>query len=241
MLNLNNNKRMLKKTSTMLLAVLIVLGSLTLTGCHTDMWVQPKAKPQAESDFFPDDQSSRPLVPHTVDRDHLRTDQPYYTGWVGGTLNSQGELAGADLVDKIPARALKQFENSPEKLLARGQQRFDIFCSPCHSRIGDGQGMIAIRGFSQARPPGNYHTKRLREMPIGHFYDVITNGYGNMYSYASRIEPQDRWAIAAYVRVLQESQNGRAENLTPEETEQATKTERLSPPEPATDNGKPPK
>ncbi|MBC8066293.1 MAG: cytochrome c, partial [Chlorobia bacterium] len=86
------------------------------------------------------------------------------------------------------------------------KERFEIYCTPCHGQIGDGQGMIAKRGFTLRRPVGNYHTERLRKMPVGHFYDVITNGYGSMYSYASRIEPRDRWAVVAYVRALQLSQ-----------------------------------
>jgi mono/diheme cytochrome c family protein len=94
-----------------------------------------------------------------------------------------------------------------QAFLKRGQERFNIFCSPCHGRLGDGLGMIANRGLSLRRPVGNYHTDRLRKMPVGHFYDVITNGYGAMYSYASRVEPEDRWAIIAYIRVLQLSQN----------------------------------
>jgi hypothetical protein len=186
------------------------------------MWVQPKVKPLAESDVFPDDQSSRPTVPHTVSREFLKTDQEYNTGWTGGRLatdptTGRQEIVGAQIVDKIPAAALKAFGDDPKKMLERGQERFDIFCSPCHSRIGDGNGMIAQRGFSQRRPPGNYHTDRLRKMPIGHFYQVITEGYGVMYSYASRVETPDRWAIAAYIRVLQTSQNAPVAELTQEE------------------------
>src|SRR5579872_2669486 len=205
---------------------LFAFAGLALAGCHTDMWVQPKAKTFAESDFFPDDQSSRPLVPHTVARGFLKTDEPYYTGWVGGHLVTNPatgleEYADAKIVDKIPAAALKAFDNDPKKMLERGQNRFDIYCSPCHSRLGDGNGMIAQRGFSQRRPPGNYHTDRLRKMPIGHFYQVITEGYGVMYSYASRVETQDRWAIAAYIRVLQKSQHADPAELTPEDKQQA--------------------
>ena len=129
----------------------------------------------------------------------------------------------AQIVDKIPAAAMKAFNNDPDKLLKRGQERFDIFCSPCHSRLGDGNGMIAQRGFSQRRPPGNYHTDRLRKMPIGHFYQVMTEGYGVMYSYASRVETQDRWAIAAYIRVLQKSQKAVPSELRPDEIEKAEK------------------
>jgi hypothetical protein len=218
---------------------LVVLGGLALTGCHTDMWVQPKAKPLAESDFFPDDQSSRPFVPHTVARGFLKTDQEYYSGWTGGHLvadpvTGKEEIADAQIVDKIPIAAMKAFDNDPKKMLARGRERFDIFCSPCHSRLGDGNGMIAQRGFSQRRPPGNYHTDRLRKMPIGHFYQVITEGYGVMYSYAARVETQDRWAIASYIRVLQKSQKADIAELRPEEIEDADKNIKPSaPPVPA--------
>jgi mono/diheme cytochrome c family protein len=97
--------------------------------------------------------------------------------------------------------------------LKRGQQRFEVYCSPCHGRIGDGKGMIAVRGLALRKQPGNYHTPKLRKMPLGHFYDVITNGFGAMYSYSNRIEPADRWRIAAYVRVLQASHNVPASSL----------------------------
>lgn len=210
-----------------------LLGALTLTGCHTDMWVQPKVKPQADSDFFPDNQSSRPRVPNAVPRGLLKTDQEYHTGWTGGTLVN-GKLQNAQLVDKIPTAALQAFDGDQEKMLKRGQERFNIFCSPCHSKLGDGDGFIARRGFSQARPPVSYHTDRLRNMPIGHYFDVITEGYGVMYSYASRVETQDRWAIAAYIRVLQLSQNANLADLTPEEIQKAeAKNQPLAPPDPS--------
>jgi mono/diheme cytochrome c family protein len=205
---------------------LLTLAAATVAGCHTDMWVQPKVKPLAESDFFRDDQSSRPIVPHTVARGFLKTDQEYHTGWTGGHLvtdriTGRDELVDAQIVDKIPTAAFRAFNSDARKMLERGRDRFDIFCSPCHSRIGDGNGMIAQRGFSQRRPPGNYHTDRLRKMPIGHFYQVITEGYGVMYSYASRIETQDRWAVAAYIRVLQKSQKATPAELKPDEVAEA--------------------
>ncbi len=181
---------------------------LALTGCHIDMWNQPKDKPQSESEFFADGEGSRPLVAHTVDRDHLKIDQAYYTGYTGGQLVN-GKLVGARYVDAIPQAAYKAFNSDPVTMLKRGQDRFNIFCSPCHSKLGDGNGMIAQRGFNLKRPPGNYHTERLRNMPIGHFYDVITNGYGTMTPRAFQVEQADRWAIAAYIRVLQRSQNAR--------------------------------
>ena len=99
-------------------------------------------------------------------------------------------------------------------LLERGQQRFRIYCTPCHSEVGDGRGMIVQRGFP---PPPSYHIARLRDAPVEHFYDVITNGYGVMYSFAYRVQPEDRWAIAAYIRALQRSQDATAADLTPEE------------------------
>ena len=170
---------------------LLAVASLGLlvAGCHTDMWRQPRQEPLDHSDFFADGQGNRPLVPGTIARDHLRDDNAFFTG----TKNNKW-------MDELPMPLTK-------KLLERGQERFQIYCTPCHGQVGDGQGMISHRGFNLRRPVGNYHTDRLREMPIGHFYDVMTNGYGAMYSYASRIEPQDRWAVAAYIRALQLSQN----------------------------------
>jgi mono/diheme cytochrome c family protein len=222
------NRTLKRGTASLAALGAVVLGGLALTGCHTDMWVQPKAKPMAESDFFVDDQSSRPIVPHTVSREFLKTDEEYNTGWTGGRIQidpvtGNQEIVGGQIVDKIPAAALKAFDGDPKKMLARGRDRFDIYCSPCHSRLGDGNGMIAQRGFSQRRPPGNYHTDRLRKMPIGHFYQVITEGYGVMYSYAARVETQDRWAIASYIRVLQKSQKADPAELRPDEIEEAGK------------------
>jgi mono/diheme cytochrome c family protein len=176
------------------------------------MWVQNKQAPLSENDLFSDGASSRPLVPGTIPRGHLREDGAFFTGIENGKW-----------VDKIPVAIT-------EDLLKRGQDRFDIYCSPCHGRIGDGHGMIAQRGFQLKRPVGNYHTDRLRKMPVGHFYDVITNGYGAMYSYASRVEPQDRWAIVAYIKALQLSQHGSVNDLDATERQQLdqkmeTKTE----------------
>jgi mono/diheme cytochrome c family protein len=173
---------------------------LMLAGCHTDMWVQPKIhEPLQASTFYPDGSSARPLIPGTVARDHLREDEAFFTGMKNGKL-----------IDQFPVPVTKE-------LMERGQDRFNIYCVPCHGRLGDGQGMIANRGFTLRRPVGNYHTDRLRKMPVGHFYDVITNGYGAMFSYASRIEPQDRWAIVAYIRALQLAENGTVNDLTPEQ------------------------
>jgi mono/diheme cytochrome c family protein len=178
--------------------------AMGLVGCNTDMWVQPKHAPLDDSELFTDGAASRPLLPNTISRGNLREDGAFFTGIENGKW-----------VDKMPVEVTK-------KLLQRGQERFDIYCTPCHGRLGDGKGMIAQRGFQLKRPVGNYHTDRLRKMPVGHFYSVITNGYGAMYSYASRVEPSDRWAIVAYIRALQLSQNGKVSDLTPEQVEQLT-------------------
>ena len=178
---------------------LFAVGLATLVaGCHTDMWRQPRHEPLDPSEFFADGQTNRPLVPGTVPRDHLRLDNTFYTGATNGRWT-----------DELPMPVTKA-------LLKRGQERYQIYCTPCHGQLGDGNGMIAKRGLQLRRPVGNYHTERLRNMPVGHFYDVITNGYGAMYSYASRIEPQDRWAVAAYIRALQFSQNADPADADPE-------------------------
>ena len=187
-----------------------------LTGCHIDMWVQKKAKPQTVSEFFADGASSRPPVLHTIARGGMKTDQQYFTGYTKGEIVGD-KLVGAQYVETIPLAAYKVFDNDTKKMLERGQERFNIFCSPCHGKVGDGKGMIALRGFSAKRPVGNYHTKRLRDMPIGHFYDVITNGYGTMTPRAFQVEQPDRWAIAAYIRALQISQNAQPADLTSED------------------------
>lgn len=180
---------------------LLAFGALSVVGCHTDMWRQPRQLPLDESTYYADGASSRPLVQGTIPRDHLRLDEAFYTGALNGKW-----------IDEIPLKV-------DEPLLKRGQERFDIYCSPCHGRLGDGKGMISQRGFQVRRPVGNYHTERLRTMPAGHFFDVITNGYGTMYSYASRVEPQDRWAIVAYIRALQLSQNASPTDIEAAELE----------------------
>ena len=184
---------------------------MTLTGCHVDMWRQPKERPQSTSEFFTDGASNRLPVANTVIRgsNDIKQDEGYYTGYVGGIVNGKA-------IEYLPEKAVASFPGAADSdrkfaMLKRGQERYNIFCTPCHGKVGDGNGMIAQRGFSLRRPPGNYHTDRLRKMPIGHFYDVIVNGYGSMYPYASRIQDvNDRWAIVAYVRALQLSQSATA-------------------------------
>ncbi len=163
-----------------------LLALLSLAGCRQDMHDQPRFKPLAQSDFYADLRSARPQVLGTVARGQLHQDTYFYTGKLG---NNPGDYMPFPVTEDV---------------LERGQERFNIYCAPCHSRLGDGNGMIVQRGF---RSPPSYHTDRLRKAPLGYFFDVITNGFGAMPEYASQIPPRDRWAIVAYIRALQLSQN----------------------------------
>lgn len=157
------------------------------TGCRQDMFNQPKVKPLARSDFYDDGSGARPPAAGTVARGQLRADRAFETG-----IGPDGRFVG-----RLPLPLTRD-------LLRRGRERFDIFCSPCHGRLGDGRGMIVQRGF---KAPPSYHIDRLRRQPIGYFFDVMTNGFGQMSSYAIQVPPADRWAIAAYIRALQLSQH----------------------------------
>jgi mono/diheme cytochrome c family protein len=161
---------------------------LTLcSACRLDMQVQPRVNPLAKSDFFPDQRSARPPVEGTVARGQLHEDTYFYTGKIGNTPG-----------DYMPFAVTRE-------VLDRGRERYNIFCAPCHSRVGDGNGFVPSRGF--ARKPPSYHIPRLQKAPVGYFYDVITEGFGTMPDYSSQIPPRDRWNIVAYVRALQLSQN----------------------------------
>jgi mono/diheme cytochrome c family protein len=195
----------------MALAELTVLT--ILVGCdRLDMYDQPRYKPLAESDFFSDGLSARPHVEGTVARGQLRDDEPLYTGKEGGKLSSQIPQAAYRWVYDRDPRQFDQSQDQTEPaelrraLMMRGRERFDIYCSVCHGRTGDGDGMIVRRGF---RKPPSLHIDRLRNAPAGYFFDVVSNGFGAMPSYANRIDVFDRWAIVAYVRALQFSQNAR--------------------------------
>jgi mono/diheme cytochrome c family protein len=170
-----------------------ILSLMLLSGCN-DMKYQPKYQhPNQESAFFPDGRATRMPVSDTVSQDGLRLDDHLY----------KGKVIGKD------AEALP-FPLTPE-LLNRGQERYTIYCAVCHGATGVGNGMIVQRGFPA---PPSYHIDRLRTAPIGHFYDVMTNGWGKMYSFNDRISVKDRWAIAAYIRALQLSQNGRLSDVS---------------------------
>lgn len=183
----------MKKTVATLASCFLLLA------CRKGMVDQQHLKPLAEEHFFADDAGSRMLPPHTVARGHLEDDGQFFTGKIGNQL-----------VATMPAPV------TPE-LLRRGQERFDIYCAVCHGRTGEGNGMIVQRGFPQ---PPSLHEQRLRDAPVGHFFDVITNGYGVMYPYASRVSPEDRWAIVAYIRALQLSEHATPADADAEDARQ---------------------
>ena len=190
---------------------------LLAAGCdRLDMYDQPRYEPLEASDFFADGLSARPPVEGTIARGALREDEPFYSGKEGGQLVSQIPAAAYRAVyDREPRQFGRPYDQTEPAvlrlaLLRRGRQRFDIYCSVCHGRTGDGDGMIVRRGF---RRPPSYHTDRLRQAPAGHYYDVVTNGFGAMPSYVSRIEVADRWAIVAYIRALQLSQNAQWDDV----------------------------
>ena len=161
---------------------------LILAGCRQDMHDQPRFKPLAKSDFYTDLRSERPPVEGTVARGDAHEDTYFYTGMMG-------ENPGDYMPPQVPVN---------EETLVRGRERFNIYCAPCHSRTGDGNGMVVQRGY---RHPPSYHDERLRKAPLGYFFHVMTDGFGAMPDYASQIPPRDRWCIVAYIRALQLSQN----------------------------------
>jgi len=165
---------------------ILLLAMTAGIGCRLDMHVQPRYNPLAKSDFFADQRSARPLVPNTVARGDLRDNSYLYSGKFG---DSPGDYMPFPVTDDV---------------LSRGRERFNIYCAPCHSRVGDGNGIIPQRGY---RHPPSYHIERLRKAPLGYFFDVMTNGFGAMPDYSSQIPPRDRWCIVAYIRALQLSQN----------------------------------
>jgi Cytochrome C oxidase, cbb3-type, subunit III len=179
----------------------LVLALLAGTACRVDMHVEPRYDPLAPSTFFADGRSERPPVPGTVVHGDLRTDELRYTGRINGVVANEFPfpITRADL--------------------ERGRQRFNIVCTPCHDYTGSGHGMIVQRGF---QAPPSYHIERLRNAPVGHFFDVMTNGYGAMYSYANRVTPDDRWRIAAYIRVLQLSQHATLNDVPADQRGQLT-------------------
>jgi hypothetical protein len=176
-----------------------VLLAVVLTGCQPSMTDQPRLDPLEASDFFDDGRSERPRVEGTVARGELHEDTLFYTGKVNGKLSEDFPFAVS------------------RPILERGRQRFEIFCRPCHGTLANGNGAVPDRGFT--RPP-SFHTPRLRAMTPGYFFDVMTHGFGDMTSYGDRVPPADRWAIAAYIRALQLSQNASIEDVPQDERRQ---------------------
>lgn len=175
-----------------LLRLLGTMAALAaLAGCQQQMAIQPRYQPLAASDYFADGQAARQPVDGTLPQGRADLDYLY--------------VAKDATTFPLPLTA---------DLIARGQQRYNIFCTPCHGLSGDGNGFVTTRGF---RHPPTFHSDRLRAAPVGHFFDVITNGFGAMYDYSAQIPPRDRWAIIAYVRALQLSQNVPAAQLTPDQ------------------------
>jgi mono/diheme cytochrome c family protein len=188
------------KTSLMLTTVTI----LAIAGCRQQMADQPYKRPLEPSNFFDDGMASRPVEPGTVAHTGREQNDQQFNGKVDGKL-----------VDTFP------FEVTME-VLARGQERYEIFCSPCHDRLGTGQGMIVRRGFTPAR---SFHETRLREAPAGHFFEIMTQGFGPMPSYANQLSEHDRWAVIAYIRALQFSRNARLDQLPPEDRAKMKETQ----------------
>ena len=178
------------------LSLLAPLALLFLASCRQDMHDQPRYEPMEASSFFADGRSARPDVPGTIARGELPGNEHFESGRQGDALATE-----------LPVPLTRE-------LLERGRERYDIFCAACHDRTGYGQGMIVRRGMKQ---PPSLHIERLQQAPIGHFFDVITVGIGQMYDYSDRIEPEDRWAIAAYIRALQLSQNATPSDVTADE------------------------
>ena len=215
------------------LACLLLSASclLIFTGCRQDMQDQPKYTAYQSSGFFRDGLSSRQLVEGTVPRGYLRADREFYTGkknkpgGVPGAIGMQSSattlpgVAGPSPTGQSGANAQNAYPDDVEtfpfpvtmETMNRGQERYQIFCAACHGMTGIGDGLIVRRGF---RRPPSFHEERLRQAPVGHFFDVSTNGWGAMPSYAAQVTPADRWAIIAYIRALQLSQQATASPAT---------------------------
>jgi len=186
----------LRRSAGMVLGLAVLLLA-PACGRRMDMYDQPRYKTMRASSFFDDGKSAREIVPGTIARGFLEEDRHLYHGMVDDTT----------FAATFPMPVTRD-------VLLRGQQRFDIYCTPCHDYVGSGRGMVVRRGFKQ---PPSYHQDRLRNAPVGYLFDVMTNGFGAMSGYASQIPVLDRWAIVAYIRALQYSQNAKLAELPPAE------------------------
>ncbi len=189
--------------------LLIVAFCVLSFSCRYDMQDQPRYKAHKKSDFFSDKKAMRELPEGTVARGYLRENKAFYAGKKENVDSSVQATTGTDAAgNSVVTSFPDSIEKSPvpvtQELLDRGEQRYKVFCIVCHGPVGSGDGMVVRRGYPK---PPTYHDDRLRGAPDGHFFDVITNGWGKMNSYGSQIPPADRWAIVAYIRALQLSQN----------------------------------
>lgn len=182
------------------LAAAVLVSAAALAGCRQDMHQAPRYDPLEQSDFFADQRASRPLVEGTVARGHLRADKAFYTG----------KAPDGAFLARVPVPVTRE-------VLLRGQERFNIYCSPCHAATGEGNGMIVQRGF---KAPPSFHVDRLRQERDGYFFDVMTNGFGVMQDYAAQLKPEDRWAVVAYLRALQFSRQATVADVPEAEREQ---------------------
>lgn len=210
---------------------LLLLVLSVLAGCRQEMAQQPSVRALEPSSFWPDRQSARHPPPGTVARSEVRMDRQLFTGILDESKGGAGDPKGARPLAGEKANRLRDaWEVVPyvdafpypvtQEVLHRGQQRYNIFCSVCHDPLGGGLGVVVERGYTK---PPSYHTPRLREAPVGYFYDVITRGYGSMPNYGDLVPSNDRWAIAAYIRALQLSQNAELSELPEPVREEARK------------------
>ena len=214
-MRIGNSNMMARRSRGAALGLLAAGLLLAAGGCRKDMYDQPKYEAYDPSTTFRDGTSSRPQIEGTVARGDLRADDHYYLGKVDGKE-----------ADTFP------FEVD-RTTIELGRQRYMIYCTPCHGRLGDGKGMVVRRGFSA---PPTFHSEYLRKIPVGHFFEVITNGHGAMYSYAARIPVDQRWAIAAYIRTLQYSWDAKSEDLN--EDDRKKMAEAATPRKSPTDDSK---
>jgi hypothetical protein len=188
----------LSQASLRKIAMLVAATSaIFMAGCRQDMHNQPKFIPQRGTEFFADHRSARPAIENTVARGSLHEDSYFYTGTVVGANGYREER------DQLPFPATLT-------VLQKGQERFNIYCTPCHSRVGNGLGEIVQRGY---KPAGNLNDQVRRAQPLSHYFYVMTHGYGAMPDYSAQLAPEERWAVAAYIRALQLSQNATEKDI----------------------------
>lgn len=207
-------------TRRLMLACALAASLGAGTACRQDMHDAPRYDALEKSDFFPDRRASRSLIEGTVARGQLRADDAYYTGKENGQ----------------PIATLPAGLTLDKALIERGQSRFNVYCAPCHSQTGEGDGMVVRRGYKQ---PPSLHDPRLRNMQLGYFYDVVTRGFGQMPDYAAQIQPRDRWAVAVYIRALQLSHNATIDDVPAEERGNLDKATESAPQQQGASGAKP--